>query len=49
MFADSGFDIYLIVDKSELIGNDENKYYCPGTIPIIESHRKTSSSKFCVM
>ena len=37
MFADSGFDIYLIVDKSELIGNDENKNYCPRTIPIIAS------------
>ena len=37
MFASSGLHFFLIADKSEIIGNDGNKYYSPGTIPIIAS------------
>ena len=36
MFAYSGLRFYIIVDKSEIIGNDGNKYYSPGTIPTLQ-------------
>ena len=37
MFASFGLQHFLIADKSEIIGDDGNKYYSPGNIPIIAS------------
>ena len=36
MFASSGLHFFLIADKSEIIGNDGNKYCSPGTIPTLQ-------------
>ena len=48
LFASESFEYFLIVDKSQIIGEDGQKYYSPESIPIAASslHCEPSASSW---